>query len=43
VQDRVSQALVPAALVPISFTAEEGQGLMEQVFEDAYSIIESWQ
>ena len=43
VQDRVSQEIVQPQVDNISFTAAEGQAIIEQVFEDAYSVIESWQ
>lgn len=43
VQDRVSQQIVPPRPQDISFTAAQGQAIIEQIFEDAYSVIESWQ
>ena len=43
VQDRVSQEIVPPQVENVSFTAVEGLTIIEKVFEDAYSIIESWQ
>lgn len=43
IQDRVSQEIVPPRVEDISFTVDEGQAIIEQVFEDAYSVIESWQ
>lgn len=43
VQDRVSQEIIPPQVSDINFTTAEGQDIIERVFEDAYSIIESWQ
>lgn len=43
VRERVKAEVAPPQVTNISFTAQEGQRVVERVFNDAYTIIEAWE